>query len=96
MLSKNQRLRASEVREILSKGRSVRGTGVSAKVLPGRRAAAVVVSSKVAKSAVERNRIRRLAYRVLAGCLPEVRAAFFIVDKKFESAELVTLCSKLS
>ncbi|HVY73089.1 MAG TPA: ribonuclease P protein component [Candidatus Paceibacterota bacterium] len=67
MLPKNRRLNAREVAEVLAKGRSARATYLSAKQLPGTvpfRASAVV-SKKVAKRAVERNRLRRALYRAL-------------------------------
>ena len=69
MLRRNLRLRSEEVREVLAKGRPLRGKGLlSARMLKtsasGLRAAAVV-SKSVAKSAVARNRLRRAVYRVL-------------------------------
>ena len=68
MLPKRQRLVAVEVREVLKRGRSTRGSCLSIKHLstssPLR--VSVVVPKSVAKQAVERNRIRRAAYRALA------------------------------
>jgi ribonuclease P protein component len=68
MLPKGRRLRAAEVREVLARGRSARSGGLSAKyhssLQPLRTAA--IVSKKVAKSAVTRNRLRRALYRALA------------------------------
>jgi len=68
MLPRRQRLSATEVKEVLARGRSRRGAVLSVKVLsttsPFR--CAVVVSKKVAKTAVVRNRLRRGVYRALA------------------------------
>lgn len=76
MLSRAHRLRSAEVNEILAQGRPIRGNALSARVLPAKDGlrAAVVVPKSVAKTAVMRNRIRRAAYRELAG-LPAPRPA---------------------
>lgn len=68
MTPKGRRLRADEVREVLARGRSKRGKFCSLKVLPTTTPfrCAVVISKKVAKTAVLRNRVRRAAYRALA------------------------------
>jgi ribonuclease P protein component len=69
MLPKHRRLQAREVKNVMAQGRSARATYLSAKQLPGTipfRAAAVV-SKKVAKTAVQRNRVRRALYRALQG-----------------------------
>ena len=97
MLSKTNRLSASEVREILKSGRSVRLGTLSAKyVIAARSKAAVVVSAKVAKNAVERNRLRRAAYRVLRASLPKgVRVVFFLHKPALDPLELSSLCLKL-
>ncbi len=98
MLAKKQRLTAVEVREILKSGRSVRSATLSAKYLRGSGArAAVVVSTKVAKSAVERNRLRRAAYRTLREALPKnIRVVFFLHTPALNPEELTQLCLKLS
>jgi ribonuclease P protein component len=97
MLAKKQRLTAAQVREILKTGRSARSATLSAKYLRGAGAAAVVVSSKVAKTAVSRNRLRRAAYRILRGALPkDVRAVFFLHKPALDLEELKALCLKLS
>ena len=97
MLPKSARLSASEVRAILQKGRSVRLGTVSVKYIKATGSkAAVVVSSKVAKKAVERNRLRRAAYLALPKLPRDVHAVFFIQNKKFDSTELSALCLKLS
>lgn len=98
MLPKTNRLSASEVCEILKTGRSARAGTLSAKYLrlPGARAA-VVVSSKVAKTAVLRNRLRRAAYRALKGELPsDIHAVLFLHKPALDPEELKQLCLKLS
>ena len=98
MLAKKQRLSASRVREILKSGRSVRFGTLSAKyVIAAHAKAAVVVSTKVAKKAVERNRLRREAYRVLRASLPKsVHVVFFLHKPALDPQELHSLCLKLS
>lgn len=98
MLTKRSRLSAEQVREILKTGQSARARTLSVKYLhcPGERAA-VVVSSKVAKTAVLRNRLRRAAYRTLKGKLPrDTHAVFFLHKPQVDSEELKHLCLKLS
>ncbi len=98
MLPKRSRLNAREVREILKVGRSARLGTLSAKfvVAKGSKAAAVV-SSKVAKSAVERNKLRRAVYQALEGALPSDRhVVFFLHQPLLDPAALQSLCSKLS
>lgn len=67
MLPKERRLIAAEVREVLRKGRSTKGSFLSFKRLEGPLPlrTAVVVPKSVAKKAVDRNRIRRAVYRAL-------------------------------
>jgi ribonuclease P protein component len=67
MIPSSHRLRTKEVIEVLKKGRGLpAGTYLSAKVLAVSKGAtirsAAVVSKKVAKTAVMRNRIRRALY----------------------------------
>ena len=98
MLPKKARLTAAEVREILKSGRSVRSGALSAKYKTAFHSkAAVVVSIKVAKSAVERNRLRRAAYLALRTSLPKnVHAVFFLHKPVLVPQELNSLCLKLS
>ncbi len=98
MLPKKARLTSAEVREILKSGRSARFGTLSAKYVPAATAkAAVVVSTKVAKGAVERNKLRRAAYLVLRTSLPKgVRAVFFLHKPALDPVELASLCLKLS
>ncbi len=98
MLAKIARLTAAEVREILKSGRSVRSGTLSAKYIPATGAkAAVVVSSKVAKTAVLRNKLRRAAYLTLRSTLPHNRHIVFFLHKPLvDEKELTQLCLKLS
>lgn len=98
MLPKKARLTAAEVREILKSGRSVRSGALSAKYKTAPHAkAAVVVSIKVAKSAVERNRLRRSAYLALRASMPkDVHVVFFLHKPELDPRELNSLCLKLS
>ena len=98
MLAKKQRLTAAEVREILKSGRSARSATLSAKYVRAQDArAAVVVSSKVAKTAVLRNKLRRAAYAVLCTALTKnIHVVFFLHKPILDPAELKELCLKLS
>jgi len=98
MLPKRQRLTAAEVREILKSGRSARTATLSAKFISSKeRKAAVVVSTKVAKSAVMRNRLRRAAYDALRPVLPAGKSTVLFLHKPaLDKDELISLCSKLS
>ncbi|KKU54754.1 MAG: hypothetical protein UX77_C0026G0001 [Parcubacteria group bacterium GW2011_GWA1_47_11] len=98
MLPKTSRLSASEVREIIKSGRSVRSATLSAKFVPSKVSkVAVVVSSKVAKTAVARNKLRRAAYRALRTALPKnTQVVFFLHKPILDPAELQQLCLKLS
>ena len=98
MLSKASRLTAAEVREILRVGRSVRSASLSAKYVSGPGAkAAVVVSSKVAKTAVLRNKLRRAAYRTLRPLLPsKIHLVLFLHKPILDTSEVTLLCSKLT
>ena len=95
MLAKTRRLRAVEVREVLAHGRSRRGKVLSSKILttttPFR--AAVVVSKKVAKTAVLRNRVRRAVYAALGHTsLPRTGHAILFVQS-VPKADLATVFS---
>lgn len=97
MLRKKARLTSAEVREIIKNGRQARLGTLSAKFTKGSSAkAAVVVSAKVAKSAVLRNRLRRAAYLVLRASLPEnVHVVFFLHEPVLDKNKLTALCLKL-
>ena len=99
MLPKNRRLSAKEVRDVMKRGKGVRGVLVSIKFLQnqGMSKAAVVVSKSVARLAVERNKIRRTVYNVLESALPAsgYAAVFFVQKNSPEAAEEIKkLCLK--
>jgi len=98
MLPKKARLTSAEVREILKSGRSARTGTLSAKFKASSSSkAAVVVSAKVAKNAVERNKLRRAAYLALSSSLPKnVHVVFFLHKPALDHNELNSLCLKLS
>jgi ribonuclease P protein component len=83
MLPKHRRLGSRGVTEVLAEGRGRRATVLSLKILatttPFR--CAVVVSKKVAGSAVKRNALRRSLYHVLAhASLPPTGHAILFVQ----------------
>lgn len=102
MLSRAERLRTKEVAEVLRKGRGLpSGHYLSAKMLRPALATgatmrcAAVVSKKVAKSAAERNRLRRALYeavravgrrRQAEGGVP-IHIVFFIRSIPAENSE---------
>ena len=97
MLSKTRRLTAAEVREVLKKGRAMRVGDISARYIAASKGrAAMVVSTKVAKRAVDRNRLRRQGYAALPSSLPRATVVFFIQSKTFDPKDIAALCSKLS
>jgi ribonuclease P protein component len=66
MLKKRERLSRREVEQVLNKGKRVRGTLFSISVIGAQEMkCAVVVSKRVAKQAVLRNKIRRRVYATL-------------------------------
>jgi ribonuclease P protein component len=69
MLPKSKRLGKSLVPTVVRQGRPVAGNGLSARILRSPQAVlsrfAVVVSTKVLKSAVARNRLRRQIHAIL-------------------------------
>lgn len=71
------------LRFVYQKGRTIRGPSCSLKYVLNRRRdtfrAAVVVSRKVHKSAVVRNRIRRRIYEVIRTAAPTIIAPFDLV-----------------
>ncbi len=80
MLPKPRRLTAEEVQNVLTAGRSARSTLLSAKYVAntGPLRVSAVVSKKVAKRAVERNRLRRALYRALADVDMKGTAVVFV------------------
>jgi ribonuclease P protein component len=101
MLPKSRRLTAEEVKIVLKKGRVVRSPSILARYTEAAAAkAAVVVSTKVAKRATERNRLRRKGYAALSAnwrTLPaRTHMVVFVLRKDFDPADIRTVCSKLS
>ena len=99
MLPKSKRLGAAEVREILKNGRAVRTGAIFARYIPHpQEKAAVVVSKKVAKTAVVRNKIRRLVYKELQQTPPTHAHIVFMVQKNLTNytQDIASICSKLS
>ena len=97
MLAKLRRLNAREVRGVLKNGRSARvGTVVARYTIAQSSKAAVVVSGKVAKRAVDRNRIRRKGYAALATLPKSKHLVFFIQKKEFDPHDITLICLKLS
>lgn len=97
MLSKDKRLAASEVRQIIKSGRSVRLGALSAKYEEAQSPKyAVVVSKKVASGAVERNALRRLVYNALPPALPRARVVLFVHSQSITPEDVIKICSQLS
>lgn len=80
MLKKSRRLTAGEVCDIIKTGTLRRAGHLSARMVTGTAPlrAAAVISKKVAKSAVERNRQRRALYRALQEIEVSGSAVIFI------------------
>jgi ribonuclease P protein component len=79
MLKKRERLSRREVEHVLNKGKRVRGTLFSVSSIQAQHMkCAVVVSKRVAKQAVLRNKIRRRVYATL-GVLHDVIGTRHIV-----------------
>ncbi|MBX4192169.1 ribonuclease P protein component [Candidatus Parcubacteria bacterium] len=92
MLSHGARLRASEVRQIIKSGKSLRSAAaphVSLKYMqsPTFRAA-IVVSKSIARTATERNRLRRAAYNALRELAPSFHAQAVLFIQKRPSSPL--------
>lgn len=98
MLKGQNRLRSGEVRAVLKDGRVLRGVSLTAKYIQADGSKmAVVVSKKIAKTAVRRNIIRRAVYSALPSPLPPRTWAVFLVQKNVPdyTSDIKTLCSKL-
>lgn len=83
MLPKQARLTTMEVKKVLTVGRGKRGTLLSIKTLssPPPFRCAVIVSKKIAKNAVTRNRVRRGVYEALSkSSLPQSGHAILFVQ----------------
>lgn len=77
----------NSLRHVYSRGTTVRGSNLALKYVLNRRRssyrAAVVVSRKVHKSAVVRNRIRRRIYEILRGYQSDISQPYDIVITVF-------------
>lgn len=86
MLKRKYRLRhRHDINRVYKKGQTCHTKLLTARVLPNRLKhprATVVVSTKVAKSAVKRNRMRRRLFAALAEQWPQLGAYDFIVTAK--------------
>lgn len=96
MLAQRNRFhRRNHVKYVYSKGKSVRADAMTLKYLTGQKhaeyRAGVVVSKKVSKSAVKRNRIRRRIYEVIR-TTPNIRNDSDLLITVF-SDELMTMPS---
>ena len=79
MLPKKRRLEKWLIEKALRQGKLVRGSRVSLKylVIPNRQSAfGLVVSSKVAKQAVIRNKLKRRGRAVILKLLPGIKEGF--------------------
>lgn len=87
MLPSDRRLRTTEVQEVLARGKAARGVYLSAKILPTLHPirVAAVISKKVAKKAVERNRLRRALYRALISLVGNGNVVIFIQKTPHEA-----------
>lgn len=81
MISSSNRLRTSEVEKVLKYGRGLpHGAYLSAKIFHPKEESsatirsAVVISKKVAKTAIVRNRVRRAVYDSITAASSELRA----------------------
>ena len=94
MLSKRNRLSKKEILELLPKSKSLRGNFLLLRFKSirdgGDFKAGVSISKKIAKSAVTRNKIRRIVYRELSYVKKNISSSslFFIVNKIAEREEL--------
>lgn len=98
MIDKTHRFQGyNSLRFVYQKGQTVRGPLCSLKYALNRRRStyrvAVVVSRKVHKSAVVRNRIRRRVYEVVRGFGPQIKDAYDLVFMVYSEqlAELPSL-----
>jgi ribonuclease P protein component len=98
MLSRKNRFHGHQaVRRVYRQGRAVRGSAISLHVHTDERLqvskTAVVVSKKVDKSAVRRNRIRRRVYEIVRAQQPEFKQPAALVFTVY-SADIATMPSE--
>jgi|SRR3989344_6203080 len=98
MLSKRERLSARDISS-LSIGKSVFGAHISLRyVFTSTKKFSVSVSKKVAKRAVDRNRIRRRVYSVLRDVKGDVKKSVFVMimpKKECQTIKLEEIKSEL-
>lgn len=102
MISKRQRLSRKTFEEVFALGKRTHGSHMTLITYPHGKGRAVVVSKKVARTAVLRNRTRRRAYAVLREHAPA--GAYIVLTKKGAGAlsfgvfkdELVSLLERVS
>lgn len=76
MLPKHKRISKDSFKSILLKGTMYHADHFTLRTLPSEKEGfAVLVSKKVAASAVDRNRIRRRVYSLLRDLLPQIKAS---------------------
>lgn len=83
---------------MLKKGRPLRASNLTVKYIEGQGGkAAVVVSKKIARTAVRRNAIRRSIYGALPRPFPSGAHVVFLVQKSIldYTSDIKTICSKL-
>jgi ribonuclease P protein component len=76
MLPKKNLLAKNLIEKVLRQGKSIRGRNISLKylVIPGKPAAfAFIISSKVAKRAVDRNKLKRRGRAIVFKLLPQIK-----------------------
>ncbi|MFO0718600.1 MAG: ribonuclease P protein component [Candidatus Paceibacterota bacterium] len=74
MLPKNKRISKDSFKSILLKGTLYHSENCTLRILPSEKEGfAVLISKKVAKSAVDRNRMRRRVYSVVRDLLPNIK-----------------------
>ena len=82
MLARKHRINKELFTEIIKAGKSVSSDNLSLKIRPipaDCSAFAFVVSSKVAKKAVDRNKLKRRARHIISKMLPEIKKGLGII-----------------
>jgi ribonuclease P protein component len=84
MLAKTRRIPRKTLEIVLKNGKSTHSPQFSVALLPQKNPEkpsqfAMVVSKKVAKIAVVRNKLRRRGYRAIEQALPDLKAGYFVV-----------------
>lgn len=83
MLPKQKRIQKKNFPSLSGKGRSFFADQITLRIIPQQEKtfskASIVVSKKVLKTAVGRNRIRRRVYATLEEFLPNIQSGFFLI-----------------